>query len=333
MSSNVIITNDYFVDLGKGNVPFHNLVSAFGENPVITTGFETIWDGGGVYVPPTQARFHNVASDAAADAGTLVSSGTATGGSVTSLVDSAGTFETDLVAAEDLILDDQKMDIGEVSAIISETEITISRSMRNPETGLDGLGFGDGDAYRIVRDASTGVSVLHLIGLSPSFLEQDEFVILNGLDDVATAKSYPRQHRARVFASAASDAVGTITSTTIGEAVDTVSLQVINGNNQALMAVFTIPGNSFGLVGRWWGSMSKKQSATSIFKLRIGQLDHIGYIKQVRSIQSAGASAFDYDFKGGFILPGGSDIWMEADADAASVGVSGGFDVMMVRIA
>jgi len=331
MLNKVISITDYFLEVGKGKIPFHSVVPAFGENPVITTGFETIWDGGGVYVPPTQARFHNVASDAAADAGTLVSSGTATGGGVNSLVDSSGTFETDLVAVEDLILDDENMDIGEVTAIVSEAEITISRSMRDPETGLDGVGFESGDAYRIVRDASSGASVLHLIGLSPSFLDQDEFVLLNGLNDVVTAKSYPRQHRARVFASAAANAVGTITSETIGEVADTVSLQVIDGNNQALMAVLTIPGDSFGMVGRWWGSMSKKQSATSIFKLRIGQLDHIGYIKQVRSIQSAGASAFDYDFKGGFILPGGSDIWMEADADAANVGVSGGFDVMMVR--
>lgn len=333
MSANVIITNDYFLDLGKGNVPFHSVVPAFGENPVITTGFETIWDGGGVYVPPTQARFHNIKSSLAADAGTLVSSGTATGGGINSLVDSAGTFETDLVAVEDLILNDEKVEIGEVSAINSEGDITISRSMRNPETGLDGLGFESGNAYRIARDASTGVSVLHLIGLSPSFLDQDEFVLLNGVSNVVTAKSYPRQHRARVFSTDAANAVGTITSTTIGEVAETVSLQVIDGNNQALMAVLTIPGDSFGLVARWWGSMSKKQSATSTFKLRIGQLDHIGYIKQVRSIQSAGASAFDYDFKGGFILPGGSDIWMEADADAASVGVSGGFDVMMVKVA
>ena len=321
--------NDYYLELAKGNIPRHSAIAKFGEKPNIVTGFETIWDGPGVYVPPSQARFHNIASDLAVDAGDLISSGTATGGSVTSLIDSSGTFETDNVAVEDLILNDEKVELGEVSSVVSETEIQIVRSMRDPESGLDGEGHENGDAYRIVRDASTGVSVLHIIGLNLFFREQREFVLLNGLLDVVTAKSYVRQYRGRVFASDAANAVGTITSTTIGETIETISLQVIDGNNQTLMAVYTIPGNLMGLVTRWWGSMSKKQSATSVVKLRVGQLDHLGYIEQVRAIRSTGSSAFDHEFKVATLLPGGSDIWMEADADAASVGVSGGFDVVL----
>jgi hypothetical protein len=323
--------HDYYLELAKGNIPRHSAISKFGEKPVIVSGFETIWDGLGVYVPPSQARFHNIASDLDVDAGDLISGGTATGGSVTSLIDSAGTFQTDNVAIEDIILNDEKVELGEVSAVVSETEIQISRSMRDPESGLDGEGHEDGDAYRIVRDRSTGVSVLLVIGLSPFFLEQTEFVLLDGLLDVVTTKSYARQYRGRVFASAAANAVGTITSTTIGEAVETISLQVIDGNNQTLMAVYTIPGDLMGLVTRWWGSMSKKQSATSTVKLRVGQLNHIGYIEQLRSIQSTGDSSFDHDFKIATLLPGGSDIWMEADADAASVGVAGGFDVVLYK--
>jgi hypothetical protein len=331
MRNNVFSLNDYFIDVAMGTVPRHAVQPISGEKPDIVTGFETIWDGLGVYVPPTQARLHNVASDSAEDAGELISSGTATGGSVTSLVDSSGTFQTDSVAIEDLILNDERVEIGEVSTVVSETEITIIRSMRHPETGFDGEGHKDGDSYRIVRDAETGASVLHMVGLNAFFQEQSEFVLTNGLDDVATTKSYVRQYRGRVFASAAANAIGTITSTTIGESVETISLQVIDGNNQTLMAIWTIPGNEKGLITRWWGSMSKKQSATSIVKLRFGQLDHIGYIEQVRAIQSVGSSSFDYPFPFPRLLPGGADIWMEADADAASVGVSGGFDVLRVK--
>jgi len=329
MPFTTLALNDYYLELAKGNIPRHSSIAKFGEKPDIVSGFETIWDGLGVYVVPTQARFHNVASSLAADAGEVISSGTAAGGGVNSLVDSAGTFQTDNVAVEDLILNDERVEIGEVSSVISETEVQIIRSMRSPASGLDGVGHVDGDAYRIVRDTSTGASVLYIDGLSPVFLQQREFVLMNGTNDVVTGKSYVRQFRGRVFASAATAAVGTITSTTIGEAVESISLQIIDGNNQTLMAIYTIPGNLLGLVTRWWGSMSKKQSATSTLKLRFGQLNHIGYIEQLRSIQSVGSSSFDHEFSVATLLPGGADIWMEADADAASVGVSGGFDVVL----
>lgn len=331
MPTSIISLNDYYLELAKGNIPRHSSIAKFGEKPNIVSGFETIWDGLGVYVPPSQARFHNVKSSLAVDAGELISSGTATGGSVTSLIDSAGTFETDNVAVEDLILGDDKMEIGEVSSVVSETEIQIVRSMRDPESGFDGAGHESGDAYRIVRDTSTGTSVLYMIGLNMFFLEQKEFVITNGLNNVVTAKSYVRLYRGRVFATAAANAVGTITATTIGETVDTISLQIIDGNNQTLMAIYTIPGNLMGLVTRWWGSMSKKQSATSVVNLRLGQLNHIGYVEQRRSIQSVGSSSFDHKFTVSTLLPGGADIWMEADADAANVGVAGGFDVVLYK--
>lgn len=317
---------DFFFEVGKGNILGHSLIAKFGENPDIDAGFETIWDGGGVYVPPTQARIHNVASTVAADAGTVIASGTATGGSVTSLVDSTAPFGS--VAVNDAVLNDENMAIGFVTAVTSTSQLALLRSMRDPESGENGLPNNSGDAYRVVRDASTGTSVIHTQGLSAFFLEQDEFVVTNGTNDVATANSYVRQHAARVFSSASSNAVGTITSTAVTDG--TVSLQVINGNNQTLMAVYTIPANKTGMLVRWWGAMSKKQSANSIVHLRAGQLDKIGYIVQTRSVKSDGSSSFDHPFAPPILFPGGSDMWIEADSSAADVGISGGFDIVLV---
>jgi hypothetical protein len=323
---------DFFLELGKGNVPGHTLMAKFGENPDLNTieGFEVIWDAGGVYVPPTQARIHNVLSSLPADAGTVITSGTATGGSVTSLIDADATFVTDSVAVGDLILNDTNVEIGVVTAVSSETVLAAVRSMRDPSSGEDSQPNEFGDAYRIVRDASTGTSVLHIIGLSAFFLEQDEFVVTNGQSNVATANNYIRQFRARVFSSASANAAGTITSTTIGESVETVTLQVINGNNQTLMAVYTIPSDKVGMLVRWWGSMSKKQSASSVVNLRAGQIDKIGYIVQNRSVKSNGSSAFDHEFKIPILFPGGSDMWIEADTDTNAVGFAGGFDIVLI---
>ncbi len=319
---------DFFFEVAVGNVTGHSLRTQFGENPDIDAGFETIWDGGGDYVPPTQARIHNIASTLAADAGTVITSGTATGGSTISLVDTAATFVTDSVAVDDVILNDTNISIGVVTAVTSETVLAAVRSMRDPESGENGLPNESGDAYRIVRDASTGTSIFHIQGLNAFFLEQDEFVVTNGLSNVATAGSYARQYAARVFSSASTDAIGTITSTAVTDG--TVSCQVINGNNQALMAVYTIPADKTGMLVRWWGSMSKKQAASSVIHLRAGQLDKIGYIVQTRSVKSDGSSAFDHRFEIPILFPGGSDMWIEADSSAADVGVSGGFDIILV---
>jgi len=194
---------------------------------------------------------------------------------------------------------------------------------------VGGVELGHGDAYRIVRDSSTGTSIFHIQGLNAFFLDQSEFVVTNGLVLVATAKSYIRQHRARVFSSAAVNALGTITSTAVTDG--TVSLQVINGNNQTLMAVYTIPSNRTGMLVRWWGSMSKKQSASSVVNLRAGQLDKIGYIVQNRSVKSNGSSAFDHRFDVPILFPGGSDMWIEADSDTNDIGIAGGFDIVLIE--
>jgi hypothetical protein len=318
-------TTDYYMEVGKCKIPGHTLMAKFGENPDIDAGFETIWDAGGIYVPPTQARIHNVVSSLAADAGTTITSGTATGGSTTALVDSTAPFGS--VNVNDAVLNDTNMSIGFVTAVTSNSELALVRSMRDPESGENGVANKSGDAYRIVRDASTGTSILHVQGLNAFFLGQDEFVVTNGLSNVATVGSYIRQFRARVFSTAAADAVGTITSTAVTDG--TVSLQVINGNNQTLMAVYTIPANKTGMLVRWWGSMSKKQSASSVINLRAGQLDKIGYIVQVRSVNSTGSSSFDHGFKIPILFPGGSDMWIEADSSAADVGIAGGFDIVL----
>ena len=48
----------------RGKVPGYSIVHKFGRNPQIDTGTdpEDIWDGGGVWVAPTTARIHQIAS-------------------------------------------------------------------------------------------------------------------------------------------------------------------------------------------------------------------------------------------------------------------------------
>lgn len=317
---------EFYLEVSKGSVPGHEYIAKFGENTDIDAGPEVIWDAGGDYDPPTSASIHNVTSTLAADAGTVIVGGTATGGSVTSLLDDTDPFGA--VAIGDVVLNDTNVELGVVTAVTSAGELAIDRAMRDPDVGLDGEPNESGDAYRIVRDASSGVSILRILGLDLFFLPLDEFVVLDGTNDVPTDGVYSWQYRARVFSSASSNAAGTITSTAV--AGGTISLQVVNGNNQTLMSIYPIAINKVGLLVRWWGSMSKKQSASSVVTLWVGQKDKIGYIHQVRSINSLGSSEFDHEFKFPQIFPGGSVIWVEADSSAVDVGIAAGFDILLV---
>lgn len=321
-------STDFGLDIGAGRVPGTTFIEKFGENPDIDTAtFETIWDGDGIYVPPTVARLHNVVSSLAADAGTVLSSGTATGGSATTLEHTGATFSTDTVAAGDLLLNDDNVLLGVITAVEEEL-LTFAGGMRNPNSGLAGAANASGDAYRVVTDASTGASVFHILGLDASRLDQEEFVVMNGVSNVATANTYIRQHRARIFTTAATDAAGTITSTAATDG--TVSLQVISSNNQTLMTIYTCPSNKICYIEKWFADMSRSvASAVSLVNLMAGSLDGVGYVLQPRALHTTGSSRMVYNYPVPVPIPGGADIWVEANSTANDVGVSAGFTIII----
>ena len=326
---------DYFLEIAKGNIDGHTVMAKFGEvSGLPNTGvFEHVWDAGGDYVPPTIGRVHNVDSTSVLDVGDVLSSGTATGGSLTTLIDTGATFSTDTVAVGDVALNDTNVEICQITAV-TEAILTCAGSMRSPNSGLVGNAFEAGDSYRIVTNGSTGASILHISGLSLVFLEIEEFVVLNGQTDVATSRGggdgvYIRQFRARVFGPGTTGAAGTIASTAVTDG--TVSLQVLGSNNQTMMAIYTCPADKICYIVKWWASMSRAvAAATADLHLRGGTIDGIGYLLQDRSFTTTGSSQFTFDYAVPVPIPGGSDIWVEANSNANDVGVASGFDVIVV---
>jgi hypothetical protein len=323
------ISPEFMEAVGMGLVPGWSFVEKFGENPLINTadGFDDIWDAGSEYIPPTEPRIHNVASTLANDSGTVVSSGTATSGAMVSLVDSSATFVSDGVAIGDNILNDSVCEIGEISSVDSETQVSFIARMRNPDTGIPDGGFIAGQSYRIVATASDGASLVYVKGLNSEYVMQNEFVVTNGLSNVPTVGLYPRQFRMRAFGAGTTGAKGIITST--AETDGTVSCQIIDGNNQTLMAIYTFPSDKVGYIVRFWASLSRKTGAVSTVRLRAGVLDAVSYVQQTRSIGATGKSDFNDVFPTTLPIVGGADLWMEADTDTNGIGVSGGFTVLL----
>lgn len=64
-----LLNQDFIFAVQKGQVSGYSVVAKFGRNAdVDTAANEDIWDGGGVWVAPTQDRLHNIASTDANDA-------------------------------------------------------------------------------------------------------------------------------------------------------------------------------------------------------------------------------------------------------------------------
>lgn len=63
------VSTDFYYDISTGAVENNDAVNKFGRNPDVDTATdpEDVWDTGGIWVAPTQARKHNIASSDAND--------------------------------------------------------------------------------------------------------------------------------------------------------------------------------------------------------------------------------------------------------------------------
>ncbi len=334
-SDAISIPRDFLIEVAKGNVPGHSLIKKFGENPDIDTadGFADIWAGNNVVggtqkaVAPTVARIHDFASSDIADAGTLVDSGIATGGSLNTLEDTGATFITDGVAVGDLVLNDTETVLGSVISL-TETILTVN-AFFNPNTGVREISTEAGDAYRIVTPASTGATVLHCTGLSATFQLQEKFLILNGTTNVPSLSTVTRINRLRVFgAGSAASLVGNVTAT--AQVDGTITANIIGNDNQTMQAIFTVPVGFTVFLLSWSGSVSRKISGVANMRIRTGQMNEIMFVLDSESVTSTGSSKFTENL-GNQMIPAGTDILVEADVDTNNMGVSGGFLMLLVE--
>ena len=320
----------YRSQVSRGVVAGVGFIQKYGEAPDIdiADNFLTVWDNKSIYVPPTQGRIHDVVSDDIADVGTLLSSGTMTDGGVDFIEDTGATFVSDGVAVGDVALDDDCIAVGIVTSL-TEIKLDILGLMRDPENGK-AIICGSTDAYRIVTNGSTGASIAYIAGINTLRLDQEEFVILNGTTNVPTANSYFRQHRARVFGANTTGLVGVLTST--AQTDGTISLQIIDGNNQTLMAVYTVPIDKDGFITNWWTNLAGNTVAISNVILWVGLMQGIGYIVQKVALNSSGDSSFVTPESFSKSVPGGADIWITADSSSNNAIVSAGFDVELYQV-
>ena len=247
--------NATLFDISRGLVPNVSHVNKWGKNPDVDTGDEDIWDGGGIYSPPTVDQVHSVVSTSPQDKGLVVSSGTTDNASILTLTDSTATFITDGVLVGDAVVNDTILDHSRVLSVDSETTITI--------LGWHDSGIGAvSDSYRIVRAGGTGSSLVHITdAYNKSGTSIKEFVVLDGTTPVNTANSYYRISSAHLHQNGTNTKnVGTVTITANTDLTTTAQINIGKGRTQS--SFIYIPYGYIAYVLRWSASVNRTGAAS-----------------------------------------------------------------------
>ena len=323
-----ILTTDFYTETSLGNAKGSSIRHIYGLNSDIdiASGFEAVWEGGGDYTghDATAAETLEVFSSSANDTGTILSSGTATGGSRTTLIDTAATFVTDGVAINDIMLNDTQIDLAVVTAV---TEIQLTFLI------MEGLIVNaSGDSYRIVTAGSTGTAAVKLEFLLDGNLtnETSEFIVLNGITPVDTVGTYRRHSRVKAFGAGAN--VGLLTvrqKTTTANITATVPI----GTNASLMSVYTVPSDKRAFLISWFTSIAKKKASISSVRLMNRPPNCTPTILEELTVSSTGTSALQRAYKAPKdSLSPGTDLKIMADTDTNDSGIAAGFELLLIDI-
>lgn len=327
------LNKDFLIKACIEDIPNIDCISKYGFNDDIDNAatYEAVWNGGGEYTGfnATAAETIEVFSDNAADAGTLVSSGTVTGGSQTVLIDSSATFVTDTVAVGDIALDDTQFIHGIVTAVTSETVLTVARFKSSGKAnGVPAIG----DAYRVVTSASTGAAVTGLYYLLDGDLANEtyEYIVMNGTTAVDTVGAYRRNSRQRVLlAGSGGTNAGAITARQKTTTAN-VFMKVPAAFGGTMIAAYTMPMDMIGYIRTWFAGLAGKTVANCIIRLRIRDVGEVLDVKELTSLLGGGTSYIQRTYellKVPPILPG-SDIEIQASCDSPDTGVAAGFDLI-----
>ena len=263
--------------MSEGLIANHKPWLKIGYNPLVMDTEETLWSAGGDYVfSKGEAQLEVVSSSAGdEDTGTIIHSGTSTGGSTTTLIDTGADFTAGTaVTVFDTIILDKSGTTPEWGFVTGVTATTLT------VVGFSSGGTGDARDYNILDySADTGVQAVFCKYLDDEFVGHDEIIILDGNAAVATiGTDYYRINGFRVIAAGALGyAVGNITIQ--GLAGGTVYGHITLGYTYARQAVFTVPSgktlyvNSFNAA---WSSPndSKVQTARVILRANMEHRNH-----------------------------------------------------------
>lgn len=163
-------------------------------------------------------------------------------------------------------------------------------SVSSPETIWDGSNeytfpSDDGEVMEIVSTSGSDTQDVVVQGLDENFIDKTWTGTLTGSTAVNIG-TWTRIFRA--YNDGDANFVGDITINQVGGSTD--YLKILDGNNQTLMAIYTIPADKVGYLTRYSLSAQNEQSSSSIHFTAQIRTREFGKVFRVREIVSFGTS-------------------------------------------
>ena len=114
---------------------------------------------------------------------------------------------------------------------------------------------------------------------------------------------------------------------------DTTKIRAVinNGNNQTLMAVYTIPNGKTGYLRQYYCSLAgAKKTSVHVIHLDARPFGEVFQLKHVASLVAVGTSYIATVFVEPEVFQAKTDIEMQANSDEDQAAISAGFDIVLV---
>jgi hypothetical protein len=335
-SAGALITGTFEREVALGNVSNYTSDSKYGRNPDIdTTTFpEDVWNGGGDYTGhnPTANENLETFSASANDAGSLVSSGTLTGGDDSTAVDTGATFVTDGVAVGDLLVNDTQGIHGVITSVDSETQVTVF-DMRDGEIGE--YTNKSGDTYRIATTSGTGAAVVKWGKiLNSDFEKQTEvYIIMNGTTGVTTTGDFYRLTRGRVvLAGSGGGAAGDITARQATTTANVFAVMPSTASN-TLICADTVPADQTYLIESVSVAITRASGAAGSANVSLRTRPFGEVFTSKRSYEPSTGGPVDENLVGGIPVSTGTDIKIRVDSVSDNNTIAtGSFEYLTIDI-
>ncbi len=184
--------------------------------------------------------------------------------------------------------------------------------------------------------AGTGARTVSVQGLDENWDLASETVTLNGTTDVATTITYVRIFRLIVLTVGSGGGnAGVITATAQTDATVTAAIAI--GNNQTLMAIYTVPAGMSGRLLAYYASANRASPTGATLNIRLlvkpdaSRSDAPYQLKHIIGVTRDGNTYMRHYFRHAMIIGEKSDIVMRVqDASNNDTDVSAGFDLEII---
>jgi hypothetical protein len=180
---------------------------------------------------------------------------------------------------------------------------------------------------------------IEIQGLDSSFAEVTQTVTLTGQTDVDISATGVDMIRVfRMINRGSNDLVGEVYIRTNGttqtngvpDTPSSVRAIINNGNNQTLMAIYTIPLGKTAYMRDWYASLSRDKVTTCIIHLDARPDGEVFQRKHVAAIGSTGTSYIQHKYEEPEIFAAKTDIIVSANTTTSDSGVAAGFDIVLI---